>query len=161
MTQYSVYDAQIKEMRNDFAYYEDKEKLQNDFEKHLMDIKEICSKDIHKVWNELEYRIIETPFDFVNEAEKRILNEVVHGDYSHVKKGWLKEFEALEQSDIKIMIEFKEFGFAGTWYVVFTHNQRPLVIEHKINNVNTYWHMYKYRKPLEDVMYQLSYKAVY
>lgn len=161
MTYFSVYDAQIKEMRTDFAYYEDKAKLQNDFEKHLMDIKEICSKDIHQVWNELEYRIIETPFDFVNEAEKRILNEVVHGNFSSVKKGWFLEFEAIDKKEIKSMLEFKEFGFGGAWYVVFTHNQKPLVIQHKINDVNTYCQMYQYRKQLEDITYQLSYKAVY
>ncbi|MFF0676930.1 hypothetical protein ACFYSI_13510 [Staphylococcus xylosus] len=156
MTYYSVYDAQIKELRTDFAYYKDKTKLKADFEAHLLDIREICSKHINKIWNELEYRIIETPFDFVSEAEKHILREVIQGEYTHVKKGWNAEVRALAFEDIKRVVEFKEFGFIGSWYVLFLYNQTPLLIKHKTNDVNTYRMMYKFQSKLESKTYRLS-----
>lgn len=72
MTYYSVYDEQIKELRTDFAYYEDKAKLQADFEKHMIAINDVSPYKVEAVWSDLEYRIIETPLDFINESEKNL-----------------------------------------------------------------------------------------
>ncbi|MGJ7589353.1 hypothetical protein [Staphylococcus shinii] len=156
MTYYSIYNEQIKELRTDFAYYKDKTKLRTDFESHLMDIREICSKDIHKIWNELEYRIVETPFDFVSEAEKHLLREVIQGDYTHVKQGWDTEVRELALEDIKCVIEFEEFGFIGSWYVIFLYNETPLLIKNRANDVYTYRMMYKFQSKLESKTYRLS-----
>lgn len=161
MMKYSVYDEQIKGLRTDYAYYEDKAKLKADFEKYMIEIRDVTPKEVESVWSELEYRIIETPIDFINEAEEKVLQEVVHGDYTHVKKGWFKDFNCIEKADIKCIIEFKEFGFAGAWYVVFTHTHTPLVIKHPINDVNTYHIMYQYKYGFKLDVHQMSYKAAY
>lgn len=161
MTYYSVYDEQIKELRTDFAYYEDKAKLQADFEKHMIDINDVSSYTVEVIWSDLEYRIIETPLDFINETEKQILHEVVHEDYAHVKCGWFSDFNHISKADIKSIIEFKEYREAGAWYVVFTHTQKPLVIKHRYNNVNTYHIMYHYKFGFKLNVHEMSCNAVY
>lgn len=161
MTYYSVYDEQIKELRTDFAYYEDQEKLKNDFEKHMVEIRDVSPYEVESIWTDLEYNIIETPFDFINETEQQTLYEVVHGDYTHVKRGWFSDFNQIDKADIKSIVEFKEYREAGAWYVVFTHTHKPLVIKHQSNDVNTYHIMYQYKFGFNLNVHELSSKAVY
>ncbi|WP_436962389.1 hypothetical protein [Staphylococcus shinii] len=161
MTYYSVYDEQIKELRTDYAYYQDKAKLKAEFEKHMMDIREVTPNEVETIWADLEYNIIETPLDFINEAEKQVLQEVVHGNYTNVNKGWFKDFNRMNKADIKSIIEFKEFGFASAWYVVFSYSHKPLVIKHQTNDVNTYHVMYQYKYGFKLNVHEMSYKAVY
>ena len=161
MTYYSVFDKQIKELRTDFAYYKDKARLKDEFEQHMIEVKEVKSNEDERIWNEFGYRIIETPLDFINESEKQILREVVHGYYANVNKGWFEDFNHIDKSEIKSIVEFKEFGFAGAWYVVFTHTDKPLVIKHNVNDVNTYFIMYEYIWGFKLQVYEMSYKAVY
>lgn len=161
MTYYSVYDEQIKELRTDYAYYEDKAELQAAFEKHMLDIKDVSPYQVETVWTDLEYSIIETPLDFISEAEQKILHEVVHEDYTHVKRGWFSDFNHINQADIKSIVEFKEYREAGAWYVVFTHTQKPLVIKHRYNDVNTYHIMYHYKFGFNLNVHEMSSKAVY
>lgn len=161
MTYYSVYDEQIKELRTDFAYYEDKAKLQADFEKHMIAINDVSPYKVEAVWSDLEYRIIETPLDFINEREKQILHEVVREDYTHVKRGWFSDFNHIAKAEIKSIVEFKEYREAGAWYVVFTHTQKPLVIKHRYNDVNTYHIMYHYKFGFKLNVHEMSCNAVY
>lgn len=161
MTYYSVYDEQIKELRTDYAYYEDKAELQAAFEKHMIDIKDVSPYQVETVWTDLEYSIIETPLDFISEAEQKILHEVVHEDFTHVKRGWFSDFNHINQADIKSIVEFKEYREAGAWYVVFTHTQKPLVIKHRYNDVNTYHIMYHYKFGYNLDVHEMSSEAVY
>lgn len=161
MTYYSVYDEQIKELRTDYAYYEDKAELQAAFEKHMIDIKDVSPYQVETVWTDLEYSIIETPLDFISEAEQKILHEVVHEDFTHVKRGWFSDFNHINQADIKSIVEFKEYREAGAWYVVFTHTQKPLVIKHRYNDVNTYHIMYHYKFGYNLNVHEMSSEAVY
>lgn len=161
MTYYSVYDEQIKELRTDYAYYQDKAKLKAEFEKHMVDIRDVKRNEVETVWSDLEYNIIETPLNFINEAEKQILQEVVHGNYAHVNKGWFKDFNRIDKADIKSIIEFKEYEFDGAWYVIFTHTHKPLVIRHQSNDINTYRIMYQYKFGFKLQVHEMSYKAVY
>lgn len=161
MTYWSVYDTQIKELRTDYAYYEDKTKLQAEFEKHMMDIKDVSPYQVETVWTDLEYSIIETPLDFINHEEQQILHEIVHGDYTNVTCGWFKDFNNIEKEDIKSIVEFKEFREAGAWYVVFTHTRQPLVIKHQYNDIKTYHIMYHYKYGFKLNVHELSSKAVY
>lgn len=161
MTYYSVYDEQIKELRTDYAYYEDKAELQAAFEKHMIDIKDVSPYQVETVWTDLEYSIIETPLDFISEAELKILHEVVHEDFTHVKRGWFSDFNHINQADIKSIVEFKEYREAGAWYVVFTHTQKPLVIKHRYNDVNTYHIMYHYKFGFNLDVHEMSSEAVY
>lgn len=161
MTYYSVYDEQIQSLRTDYAYYEDKVKLKAMFENHMLDFKDVSPNQTEIIWSELGYKIIETPMDFINESEQSILTEVVHGKYNHVNKGWFDDFNAIDKADLKSIIEFKEFGFAGAWYVVFTNTNKPLVIKHKINNVNTSHTMNYYKSCYKLKTHEMSYKTVY
>lgn len=161
MTYYSVYDEQIKELRTDYAYYEDKAELQAAFEKHMIDIKDVSPYQVETVWTDLEYSIIETPLDFISEAERKILHEVVHEDFTHVKRGWFSDFNHINQADIKSIVEFKEYREAGAWYVVFTDTQKPLVIKHRYNDVNTYHIMYHYKFGYNLNVHEMSSEAVY
>ncbi len=161
MTYYSVYDEQIKELRTDFAYYEDQAKLKADFEKYMIEIRDVSPYEVETIWTDLEYRIIETPLDFIDETEQQILHEVVHGDYTHVNRGWFRDFNRIDKADIKSIVEFKEYREAGAWYVVFTHTHQPLVIKDQANDINTYHIMYQYKFGFKLNVHEMSSTAVY
>lgn len=127
----------------------------------MLDIKDVSPYQVETVWTDLEYSIIETPLDFISEAEQKILHEVVHEDFTHVKRGWFSDFNHINQADIKSIVEFKEYREAGAWYVVFTHTQKPLVIKHRYNDVNTYHIMYHYKFGYNLNVHEMSSEAVY
>ena len=158
ITYYSVYDEQIKELRTDFSYYKDKVELKVTFEKHMIDIRDVSPYQVEQVWNELDYSIIETPLNFINEADKKVLYEIANGDYQNIERGWFDDLNAVK-SEIKSIIAFKEYREPGAWYVIFTHTQKPLVIKHRYNDVNTYHIMYHYRFAFGLDIHEMSIKT--
>ena len=61
--------------------------------------------------------------------------------------------------DIKAIVEFKEHGFAGSWYIVFRYRDQPLKIKHPINPVNTSRMMKDFDIYNKHTVYEMSHQS--
>lgn len=159
MTYYSIYNSDADRIRTDFAYYTNKQQLQKDFETHVSDNADYYTENVETIWDETGYQIVETPLNLLNETDINILKSLYRGDYRDVNQGWFDKFEAIGISDIKAIVEFREHGYSGKWYVVFMHDQSPLVIKHQYNQVNTSWVMSKYHIKQKIKVYEMSHRT--
>lgn len=157
MTYYSIYHSEAGIIRTDFAYYTSQQQLQSDFETHLLDNDDVDSSNVKTIWDESGYQIIETPLNLLNATDINILKSISEGENEDVHHGWFDEFEEIRSSDIKAIVEFREHGYSGSWYVVFMYHEFPLVIKHKLNQVNTSWMMSKYHIKQSITVYEMSY----
>ena len=160
MTYYSIYNLQTKTIRTAYAYYRNKQQLQFAFENHLKENRDMYEESVDMLW-ENTFQVIETPLDHLTKEDIQILKQIVKGDDMLVDNGWYDEFNQIGNEDIKTIVEFKEHGFAGSWYVVFRYQSQPLKIKHPINPVNTSRMMRDFDIYNNNTVYKMSYRTPY
>lgn len=159
---YSIYNSVINEIRTDFAYYVDKLELQHEFETYYQVTRGTTKAE--QLWGEDGYAIIETPLDFINEAESETIRHFLQGKPSDVVRGSFDELEAITdwQSDIKYIIEVQDFGFATAWYIVVSEHRSPFTIGYERHDGMALWSMnHQYRKYLNSKIFKMSYRTLY
>lgn len=166
---YSIRNKQAKEIRLNWAEWEDKERLIDEFIRYLsnnlIDIRKEQNKDKYSLLNKYGFEVVRTDHRRIDELtayEYKVLNQIVHGNNSGIKRGQYNEVKALRHRDIDKIIEFREDTFAGRFYVIFQRfNNPPLLIQNKVNDVNTKHMMASFIKNEKEAVIELSYKNVY
>lgn len=158
MTYYSIYNLKSKTVRTDYAYYRNQQQLQLAFEKHLRENRDKYEESVDNLL-ENTFQVIETPLDNLINEDINVLRQVVKGDDASVENGWYDEFNQIVSEDIKAIVEFKEHGFAGSWYIVFRYRDQPLKIKHPINPVNTSRMMKDFDIYNKHTVYEMSHQS--
>lgn len=129
---YSVYNVAMKDIRTDFAYWQDKEALKRAFEKHLINVEQTTSTNSHTVWHD-SYSIMETPLLKLKDIDIQNIKAYFNGEIKNVQVGWFNDLKDILdwERDIESIIEIKTFGFASAWYIILRNNDIPLIIKHK------------------------------
>lgn len=166
---YSICNKQVNEIRINWADWEDKEQLTDEFISYLsmnvLDIKKEQINDKYRLLDKYGFEVVcadQRRIDNLTSYEYKVLNQIVHGNYKGVRSGYYNEVMALGVKDIRKIIEFKEDTFAGRYYVIFQKfNNLPLVIKNSVNDVNTKYMMAPFIKRHKEAVIELSYQDVY
>lgn len=161
MAYYSVYNELTQEIQTDFAYYTDKSELENTFEHFFKVTRDMT--ETHKLWQEHGFKIIETPIKFIKKTDRKHIAEILKEKaIENVDKG----FEALDsiqnwQDDIKYILEIKELGFAGAWYIISSKTLGIFTIGYNREDGSVFWLMNReYRTELTHLMHTMSYQTI-